>query len=175
VQVDPIKPKLKPPGTKRLKLKCDESLSNLAFNFNLRRFIMAVNEAAGTLVYKATPKDVSTRSEVGVLRVEGGALVEAVTPVPLAPSYLQSKCNQCFGRRDAFRFNAASYTKAYDVNVYNDVVIMVGSSRLGGTDNNYFPSILKLKADTVGFSGDGEEMYFDDTRIPQAGAYTRSR
>jgi len=39
VQLDPIKPYLKPPGTKRLKLKCDEPLSNIAFNFNLRRHI----------------------------------------------------------------------------------------------------------------------------------------
>jgi len=38
VQVDPIKPTLKAPGTKRLKVKCDESLSNFAFNFNLRRY-----------------------------------------------------------------------------------------------------------------------------------------
>jgi hypothetical protein len=36
VQVDPIKPKLKPPGTKPLKLKCDIMLSNIAFKFNLR-------------------------------------------------------------------------------------------------------------------------------------------
>jgi len=39
VQVDPMKPKLKPPGTKRLKLKCDILLSTLAFKFNLRRYI----------------------------------------------------------------------------------------------------------------------------------------
>ena len=38
VQVAPIKPTLKAPGTKRLKLKCDEPLSNVAFNFNLRRY-----------------------------------------------------------------------------------------------------------------------------------------
>ena len=38
VQVDPIKPKLKPPGTHRLKLKCDTLLSNYAFKFNLRRY-----------------------------------------------------------------------------------------------------------------------------------------
>ena len=31
VQVDPIKPKLTLPGTKRLKLKCDEPLSNVTF------------------------------------------------------------------------------------------------------------------------------------------------
>ena len=38
VQVDPIKPTLKPPGTKLLKLKCDTLLSTSAFKFNLRRF-----------------------------------------------------------------------------------------------------------------------------------------
>jgi len=39
VQVDPLKPKLKPSGTKRLKLYCDMLLSTCAFNFNLRRYI----------------------------------------------------------------------------------------------------------------------------------------
>ena len=34
VQVDPMKPKLKPPGTKRLKLQYDEPPSNFAFKFN---------------------------------------------------------------------------------------------------------------------------------------------
>jgi hypothetical protein len=38
VQLDPIKPKLKPPGTKRLKLKCDILLSTSAFNLNVRRY-----------------------------------------------------------------------------------------------------------------------------------------
>ena len=38
VQVDPMKPKLKPPGTKRLKLKCDILLSTSAFKFSLRRY-----------------------------------------------------------------------------------------------------------------------------------------
>ena len=39
MQVDPIKPKLKPPGTKHLKLKkCDALLSSFAFRFNLRRY-----------------------------------------------------------------------------------------------------------------------------------------
>jgi len=43
VQVAPIKPKLKPPGTKRLKPQYDVDyryvpLSNIAFKFNLRRF-----------------------------------------------------------------------------------------------------------------------------------------
>ena len=36
VQLAPIKPTLKPPGTERLKPKCDDPLSNFAFSFNLR-------------------------------------------------------------------------------------------------------------------------------------------
>jgi hypothetical protein len=42
VQVDPIKAKLNPPGTERLKLECDIRvlLSTSAFNFNLRRYNM---------------------------------------------------------------------------------------------------------------------------------------
>ena len=38
MQVDPIKPKLKPPRTKHLTLNCDILLSNSAFKFNLRRY-----------------------------------------------------------------------------------------------------------------------------------------
>jgi hypothetical protein len=37
VQVESIKPKLKGPRTKRLKLKNDELLSSFAFKSNLRR------------------------------------------------------------------------------------------------------------------------------------------
>jgi hypothetical protein len=42
VQVDPIKPTLKPAGTKRLKLECDVLLSTSAFKFDLRRYTKAV-------------------------------------------------------------------------------------------------------------------------------------
>jgi len=38
MQVEPMKPVLKAPGTKRLKLNHDEPLLNFAFNFNLRRY-----------------------------------------------------------------------------------------------------------------------------------------
>ena len=38
MQVDPIKPNLKAPGNKRLKLIYHGPLSNFAFNFNLRRY-----------------------------------------------------------------------------------------------------------------------------------------
>ena len=43
VQVDPIKPTLKPTGAKRLKLKCDVLLSASAFDFNLRRYTTGGN------------------------------------------------------------------------------------------------------------------------------------
>jgi hypothetical protein len=36
-----MKPKLKPPGTKLLKLRYVEPLSDIAFKFNLRRYNMA--------------------------------------------------------------------------------------------------------------------------------------
>jgi len=37
-----MKPKLKPPGTKRLKLTYDKLLSNVAFKSNLRRYILGL-------------------------------------------------------------------------------------------------------------------------------------
>ena len=55
VQVDLIKPKLKPPRRKRLKLRCDVPLSNLALKSHMHRYIMAGGEnvffhgAAGTV------------------------------------------------------------------------------------------------------------------------------
>jgi len=45
VQVDPMKPTLKAPGTKRLKLKCDVLHPNFAFNFKLRRYTGAAGGA----------------------------------------------------------------------------------------------------------------------------------
>jgi hypothetical protein len=46
VQVDPIKPTLKAPGTRRLTLNCDELLSSSAFKINLRRYNVAAVEAS---------------------------------------------------------------------------------------------------------------------------------
>jgi len=40
LQVDPIKPTLKPPGAEHLKLKCGVPPSNFAFKFKLRRYSM---------------------------------------------------------------------------------------------------------------------------------------
>ena len=44
MQVDPIKPTLKAPGTKHFKLQCDELLSSFAFKFDLRRYAKAEEE-----------------------------------------------------------------------------------------------------------------------------------
>ena len=44
MQVDPSKPTLKAPGTKHLKLKCDELLSSFALKIKLRRYIKEINE-----------------------------------------------------------------------------------------------------------------------------------
>jgi hypothetical protein len=41
VQLEPMEIHLNPPGTKRLKLNCDDPLSIFAFNFNLRRYTSA--------------------------------------------------------------------------------------------------------------------------------------
>jgi len=46
VQVDPVNPTLKAPGTKRLKLKCDEPLSKITFKFHLCRYAEAVDKYA---------------------------------------------------------------------------------------------------------------------------------
>ena len=54
VQVDPIKPTLKAPGTKRLKLKYVEPFSNFAFKFNLRRYDLARVCIARAGVYTRT-------------------------------------------------------------------------------------------------------------------------
>ena len=55
VQVDPCNTKLTPPGTKRLKLKCDVLHSTSAFTFNLRRYILGRKLAysvTGTLMVR---------------------------------------------------------------------------------------------------------------------------
>ena len=46
MQVDPITPTLKAPGYQRLKLKCDDLLSDFAINFNLRCYTEETVEAA---------------------------------------------------------------------------------------------------------------------------------
>ena len=47
MQVDPIKPELKPPGTERLKLNYDVLLLTSAFKINLRRYIQDLFQKTG--------------------------------------------------------------------------------------------------------------------------------
>ena len=92
MQVDPIKPTLKPPGTWRLTLKYDKLLSRFAFNFNLRRFtefrdMMADCERdlrhRGIVRYALTVTArhvIDMRCEPSILELNGTSLTCVVNP-----------------------------------------------------------------------------------------------
>ena len=94
VQVDPIKPMLKAPGTETLKLKYGELPSKFAFDFNLRRY---------TVRSGAVPR---------CLRVLGLAVqVDPMKP-QLKPSgnvHLKLECD-VLRSTFAFKFNMRHYT-----------------------------------------------------------------
>jgi len=78
VQVDPIRPTLKLPGTRRLKLNDDAPLSVFAFNFELRRYIEAIQawifrgvQATDAAAASTDPKE-SDRMRVGRQRLDFG-------------------------------------------------------------------------------------------------------
>ena len=59
VQAGPMKPTLKAPGTKRLKLKIDAPLSELAFKLNLRRYfwgLLHLQDASKTKTESPSPR-----------------------------------------------------------------------------------------------------------------------
>ena len=73
MHVDPIKPTLKPTGTKCLKLKCDVLLSTSAFKFNLRRYNLdmwgsILIDDRASVAGSATPRWVPSMSAVGRCR-----------------------------------------------------------------------------------------------------------
>jgi len=76
VQADPLKPKLKPPGTNRLKLMCDIPVSHSAFKFNLRRY--TVEAEFSTLTRQAdimsAQLDVASL-RLDILTTDGGAVL----------------------------------------------------------------------------------------------------
>ena len=80
MQVDPIKPTLKAPGTKRLKLRYDGPLSNVAFKFNLRRYTKGSAGAAlrhtRSMMFGAAPAvtgaAAGARAEVAPEELESG-------------------------------------------------------------------------------------------------------
>jgi hypothetical protein len=65
VQVDPIKPTLNAPETKRLKLDYDEPLSNFAFKCNLRRYTMAPRNSTGAPPGSSSPGRAATGDAAG--------------------------------------------------------------------------------------------------------------
>ena len=79
MQVDPIKPKMKLPGTKRWKQKCDEPLSKCAFKFKLRRYAKVATEAiprvVGRSVGEAAPHAVgATRGTTLATLIDAGLI-----------------------------------------------------------------------------------------------------
>ena len=68
MQVDPIKPTLKAPGTKRLKLHYAKPLSNFAFKFNLRRYTVVAADYA-FVIHTTNPSS----GDQGELYAEAGA------------------------------------------------------------------------------------------------------
>ena len=80
MQVDPIKPTLKAPGSNCLKLKCDEPLSNFAFKFNLRRHTMVspneahAEETSQTLRFASRAKKVTNKVRVNEILTDGRGL-----------------------------------------------------------------------------------------------------
>jgi len=75
-----MKSRLKPPGTKRLKLNCDEPLSTSAFKFNLRQYTVGVaryEEAALRLVGRGLHSS-TFRLNLSALYGKGGACRDGV-------------------------------------------------------------------------------------------------
>jgi hypothetical protein len=106
-----MKPKLKPPGTKRLTLKCDEPLSSFAFKLNLRRYI-----AAADGVSAAARHDVRNGRSAAAAGVRAGSLGKAVQVHPIKPTLkapgakrLKLKCDALLSKC-AFNFSLRHYS-----------------------------------------------------------------
>jgi len=104
VQVDPIKPKLKPPVTQLLKLNSDEPLSNLAFKINLRRY----NKVGAALYLRMFVVRFAKRFP----QQHGRAVqVDPVKPMlkPPGTKHLKLKCDILLST-SAFRFHLRRYS-----------------------------------------------------------------
>jgi hypothetical protein len=73
-----MKPKLKPPGTKRLKLECDVLLSEFDSNLNLRRYIMGLVVDQSVLMGTATshPQRLDFNARTQIARYPHGRAVQ---------------------------------------------------------------------------------------------------
>jgi hypothetical protein len=85
VQVDPIKPTFTVPGTKCLKLECDELLSSFAFKFNLRRYCEGEGEGEGGYVDASAAATASRYEKVGM----------RVTYHPAIPASHETEFDDC--------------------------------------------------------------------------------
>jgi len=84
-----MKPKLKPPVIKRLRLHCDEALSTFAFKFNLRRYMKAAarvkTEAQGLLHAAGAAGVAPTADDIPSPAADGFGADHAVTLAAAIP------------------------------------------------------------------------------------------
>ena len=86
MQVDPIKPTLKAPGTKRLKVNCVVPLSNFAFNFNLRRYNQGERHwAKQQAKQQAPPRGAPDGAPAGGIVARWTRSLARLAPAPAAP------------------------------------------------------------------------------------------
>jgi len=104
VQVDPMKPKLKPPGAERFKLKHDICFSTSAFKFNLRRY----NVGWAAPPRPSTPR-VRPRSWRPCTPARGSSRSRPPTPPPLPPPPPPATSVPCGDRWRA----AGAYTRIF--------------------------------------------------------------
>jgi len=97
VLADPIKPKLKLPGTKRLKQICDEQLSKIAFKSRLRRYNLVKLEGDREISREEFDKRARASVLVGCCRLK--PIKPGVGSTPSASfQRLELKCDElsCF-------------------------------------------------------------------------------
>jgi len=95
--------KLKAPGTKRLKLKCDKMLPNYAFKFNLRRYDAAAGGAGPPRAFTRAGRHAP---------VQGGAVqVDPIIPTLKEPGTERSKLkHEDLLSNFGFKFNLRRYS-----------------------------------------------------------------
>ena len=74
MHIDPIEPKLKPPGSKRLELEYDGLLSNFGFKFNLRLYSLALDSCHRAVA--AARQDALENSRVDANAILGNMRIE---------------------------------------------------------------------------------------------------
>jgi hypothetical protein len=74
---------MKAPETKRLKLKCEEPLSNFAFKFNLRRYTLVAVEAVDLLA--ALLEGSRLNQAWGFIATKHSADIETTNRIPASP------------------------------------------------------------------------------------------